>query len=98
MKRWQCPIHNSTLETFYRSIIARYGLLHVKKCYKLRHFCRETTSKYNQFSEFLTWRSNLSNLSDKAFKGTIVNRALSSLNRESLEITPTIFKWPEKVL
>ena len=40
------------------------------------HFCRETTIENNQFSKFL----QLIYSSDKAFKGTVVNRALPSLH------------------
>ena len=59
-------------------------LLINNKC--VSHFCRETANKNKHFKVTKTLIFN----SDKAFKGTVVNRALPSLNRGFLEITRTV--------
>ena len=52
----------------------------ISKCFHLAsHFYRETTTEINQFSKLYTLIYIIHTWSDKAFKDTVVNRALSSL-------------------
>ena len=91
MQRWQCPIHNNTLETVNWSIMGKILLFFLiwkisdnscsVKC--ANYFCRETTIKN------LNWYI-IPNWSNKTLKGiTIVNWALPYLYGRSLEITLT---------
>ena len=94
MQRWQCPIHNNTLETVIWSIWSIMGKILLffliwkisdnscsVKC--ANYFCRETTIKNLNLIIILNW-------SNKTLKGiTIVNWALPYLYGRSLEITLT---------
>ena len=71
MQRWKCLIYKGTLETSFQSFL---------NCYFFT-FRRETAIKNKQFKETKTWISH--SYSDKAFKGTVVNRGLPSLHDES---------------
>ena len=82
MQRWYCPIHNDTLDILLLPLI--------------RNFRRETASENKQFKE-TKHGYLLYTVSDNAIKGTIVNRALSSLNEGPLEITLTVpLSWEKK--
>jgi len=60
MQRWQCPINNDTLEILILPLI--------------HNFRRETANENKEFKETKN-RYLLYAVSDKAFMGTIVNRA-----------------------
>ena len=95
MPKWQCLIHKGTHETFIWSIMWKIlSFLGVWKCLFLIipvwfhaqvTFVENPEWKINSFQNYKhshlihTW-------SGKAFKGTIVNRALPSLHDGSLEI------------
>ena len=53
------------------------------------HFCGEPTLENNQYFNY-EHRYPIYTWSDTAFKGTVVNRALSSLHGGSLEFTLTV--------
>ena len=75
MQRWQCPINNDTLEILILPLIRN---------------CRRETANENKAFKETKHGYLLCTVSDKAFKGTIVNRALSYLYGGSLEITLTV--------
>ena len=101
IQRWQCPTYNSTVKTLIWSKMLRItSFFSLEKCcfsktpLFLRNKNAEVTfpekpqTKKNSLKKqkhgylFHTW-------SDKAFKGTVVNRTLPSLHGGSLEITLT---------
>ena len=77
MQRWQYPIYNSTLET----------LIRLKMC----HYCKETAYEIKIFKKKQKHWYLIHTWSDKAFKGTVLNRTLPSLHGGSLEI---MFTFP----
>ena len=92
MQRWQCPIHNwmnfvkSSVNFYLRSL----GFLYIGDLFI------SSAGKHTELSElniFKTWETTISSteLTDKGFKGTVVNRTLPSLHGGLLEITYTVF-------
>ena len=87
MQNWQCPIYNGTLEDFFRTVWIRYLCFVSSNCLFslagsmqqwLPHFKIEKVRYLTHF------------LSDEGFKGTVVNRTLSSLNYRSLDFSLTV--------
>ena len=88
-RRWQCPIHNGTLETFIWYII--WEILSFFKIWKClfviipiyfpaveMRIVEKPQLKVNSFQNCKHWYL-VHTWSDKAFKGTVGNRALLSL-------------------
>ena len=84
MKRWQCPIHKGTLETFIWSIMWKIWSFVICLCSSNAQVIFVKKTKINSFSKFKTSKYN--SWLEKALKETILNRALTSLHGDQLKL------------
>ena len=70
-------------------IFAMFSIASINKKYA-SHFRREPANENKQFKELKKHEYLVHTWSDKALKGTVVNRALAFLHGDSLEITLTV--------
>jgi len=87
MQRYQCPIYNGTLNTFI--VLKSVYFCEFLHCFLLRN-AQVTFAEKPQMKRTILRKQNHEYLihtwSDKASEGTVVNKALPSLQGRSLEI------------
>ena len=103
MRRWQCPIYNGTLKTLiWIKMWKRTAFFWLAKCLflwvspmlliskKCAGYIRRETANDNKQLNKQKHEYPIHSWSHKAFKGALVNWALSFLHGGSLEITLTV--------